>query len=114
MIVHRTTDRAAEMAKAHRVRSCDLLRNGIVDRIIPEYPDDADEPADFGRRTAALEEELNHLPDADGPSRGSQPAATATGCSISPDLTDLETEIQIVAWTLVRRCVRSQASLSSR
>lgn len=62
-IVHRTTERAAEMAEAQGVRSAELLRNGIVDRIIPEYPDAADEPFDFCRRTAAvLQHELFELP----------------------------------------------------
>lgn len=54
-----TTDRAAEMADAQGVRSLDLLRNGIVDRIVAEHPDAADEPAAFlGRLGGVLEHEL--------------------------------------------------------
>jgi acetyl-CoA carboxylase carboxyl transferase subunit beta len=36
VIMHRDVTHAAEMAEAQGVRSTDLLRNGIVDRIIPE------------------------------------------------------------------------------
>jgi acetyl-CoA carboxylase carboxyl transferase subunit beta len=58
-IVHRTTDRAAELATTQQVRSRDLLRNGIVDRVVPEMPDAADEPDAFLRRVGAvLEHEL--------------------------------------------------------
>lgn len=53
-IVHRTTDRAAEMAQAQGVRSVDLRRHGIVDRIVAEHPDAADEPEDFCRRVGTL------------------------------------------------------------
>jgi acetyl-CoA carboxylase carboxyl transferase subunit beta len=61
-IVHRTTDRAPELAAAQRVRSADLLAAGIVDRIIPEYPDAADEPVAFCRRLGrAIEQELAAL-----------------------------------------------------
>lgn len=61
-IVHRTTDRAPEMAQAQGVRSADLLRNGIVDRVIAEHPDAADEPVEFIRRVGAvLEYELTAL-----------------------------------------------------
>jgi acetyl-CoA carboxylase alpha subunit len=59
VIVHRTPDRAAELATAQRVRSADLLRDGIVDRVVPERPDAADEPEAFLRRVGAgLEREL--------------------------------------------------------
>jgi acetyl-CoA carboxylase carboxyl transferase subunit beta len=61
-IVHRTTERAAEMAGAQGVRSRDLLRDGIVDVIVPEEPDAADEPAGFCARVSrVLEEELTRL-----------------------------------------------------
>ncbi len=57
-----TTDRAAEMADAQGVRSLDLLRNGIVDRIVAEHPDAADEPSAFlGRLGGVLEHELAML-----------------------------------------------------
>ncbi|MCW2912330.1 MAG: carboxyl transferase [Actinomycetia bacterium] len=69
-IVHRTVDHAAEMAEAQGVRSADLLRDKIVDRIILELPDAADEPADFCVRVAAtLEHELIGLLDLDDPAR---------------------------------------------
>ncbi|HST80429.1 MAG TPA: carboxyl transferase domain-containing protein [Kineosporiaceae bacterium] len=59
VIVHRTVDRAAELAAAQGVRSLDLMRNGIVDRVVPELPDAADEPEVFLKRLgAALEREL--------------------------------------------------------
>lgn len=61
-ILYRTTERAAELAERQRIRSADLLRDGIVDRIIPEYPDAADEPQAFCLRVAAvLEHELAAL-----------------------------------------------------
>jgi acyl-CoA carboxylase subunit beta len=58
-IVHRTADRAAEMAESQGVRSLDLQRAGIVDRIVPERPDAADEPEEFCRRVGeVLRQEL--------------------------------------------------------
>lgn len=58
-IVHRDTAHASEMADSQGVRSLDLLANGIVDRIVPEQPDAADEPEEFCRRVGgALQEEL--------------------------------------------------------
>lgn len=61
-ILHRTTDRAAEMAASQGVRSADLLRAGIVDRIVPEHPDAAEEAEAFCRRLGAvLEGELVDL-----------------------------------------------------
>ncbi len=61
-IVHRDTEHAAELAAQQRIRSADLLADGIVDRIVPEYPDAAAEPDDFSRRmVAAVAEELRML-----------------------------------------------------
>jgi acetyl-CoA carboxylase carboxyl transferase subunit beta len=58
-IVHRTTERAPEFAAAQGIRSLDLLRDGIVDRIVAERPDAADEPQQFlGRLGRVLEHEL--------------------------------------------------------
>jgi acetyl-CoA carboxylase carboxyl transferase beta subunit len=58
-ILHRTTDRAPEVAGWQQVRSADLLRHGIVDRIVPELPDAAQEPEPFLHRVGAvLAEEL--------------------------------------------------------
>lgn len=52
-IVHRDTAHAAEMAEAHGVRSADLLAAGIVDEVVAEHPDGADEPAAFCARVGA-------------------------------------------------------------
>ena len=61
-IVHRNTSHAAEMAAEQGVRAGDLMRAGIVDRIVDERPDAADEPAAFCRRLgAALADELYQL-----------------------------------------------------
>jgi acetyl-CoA carboxylase carboxyl transferase subunit beta len=61
-IVHRDVEHAPEMAAAQQVRSADLLANGIVDRIVPEHPDAADEPEEFCRRMGGvLREELAAL-----------------------------------------------------
>ncbi len=58
-IVHRDLDHAPEMARAQRVGAADLLRRGVVDRIVAEQPDAADEPEAFCRRVGAvLEHEL--------------------------------------------------------
>jgi acetyl-CoA carboxylase carboxyl transferase subunit beta len=53
-IVHRTPDRAAEMARQQRVSSADLLKDGIVDRVVEERPDAAAEPGEFCRRLGAV------------------------------------------------------------
>lgn len=61
-IVHRTTDRAAEMAQNQGVHAPMLLKNGVVDRIIAELPDASEEPLDFVARVGAtLEFELIEL-----------------------------------------------------
>ncbi|MEU4341430.1 carboxyl transferase domain-containing protein [Nocardia sp. NPDC023852] len=52
-IVYRDTGHAAELATAQRISAADLLADGVVDRIVPEYPDAADEPVDFARRMVA-------------------------------------------------------------
>ena len=58
-ILHRDTSHAAELAGSQRVRSLDLLEDGIVDRIVAEHPDAADEPEDFCRRMSqAIQHEL--------------------------------------------------------
>ena len=47
------------MARAQQVRAIDLHQRGIVDRIVAEHPDAADEPEEFCRRIGAvLEHEL--------------------------------------------------------
>ncbi|WP_181722842.1 carboxyl transferase domain-containing protein [Nocardia gipuzkoensis] len=61
-IVFRDTDHAAELAAAQRISAADLLADGVVDRIVPEFPDAADEPVDFARRmVAAIARELAAL-----------------------------------------------------
>jgi acetyl-CoA carboxylase carboxyl transferase subunit beta len=61
-IVHRTVDRAGEMAAAQGVRATDLWRAGIVDRVVPERPDAADEPTEFCLRLGrVLGEEIAGL-----------------------------------------------------
>lgn len=61
-ILFRTTDRAGEIAERQGIRATELRANGIVDRIIPELPDAADEPDAFVRRVAAtLDDEIRAL-----------------------------------------------------
>jgi acetyl-CoA carboxylase carboxyl transferase subunit beta len=69
-IVYRDTEHAAQMAAAQGVRSLDLLAAGIVDRIVAERPDAADEPEDFcGRMGQVLQHELVKLLQADPATR---------------------------------------------
>jgi acetyl-CoA carboxylase carboxyl transferase subunit beta len=64
-IVHRDVDHAPEMARSQRVGALELRALGIVDRIVAERPDAADEPEAFCRRVGAvLEHELAALLDA--------------------------------------------------
>jgi acetyl-CoA carboxylase carboxyl transferase subunit beta len=61
-IVHRDVEHAGEMARAQGVRASDLHRAGIVDRVVPERPDAADEPTEFCLRLGrVLGEELAGL-----------------------------------------------------
>lgn len=61
-IVHRDTTHAPQMAAAQGIRSLDLLRDGVVDAVIPETPDAAIEPVEFSRRVgAAIADELARL-----------------------------------------------------
>ncbi|MGE2714068.1 carboxyl transferase domain-containing protein [Mycolicibacterium litorale] len=63
-IVYRDLDHAPELAAAQGVRSADLLRNGIVDAIVGEHPDAADEPLEFTHRlSATIAAELHALRD---------------------------------------------------
>jgi acetyl-CoA carboxylase carboxyl transferase subunit beta len=65
-ILYHDTGQAADMAAKQGVRSADLLAHGVVDRVIPEYPDAADEPAQFCLRVgAALCYELAALDSAE-------------------------------------------------
>ena len=50
------------MARRQQVRAIDLHRLGVVDRIVTERPDAADEPEAFCQRVGAvLEHELSTL-----------------------------------------------------
>ena len=70
------------MADAQGVRSLDLLRAGIVDRVVAEHPDAADEPAAFLERLArVLEPELTGLLRRDPRDPARRPAGAATAAS---------------------------------
>ncbi|MCP9271639.1 carboxyl transferase domain-containing protein [Mycolicibacterium arenosum] len=72
-IVYRDVDHAPELAAAQGIRSVDLMRNGIVDAIVPEKPDAADTPADFTERlSATIAGELSALRDMPAAERLSQ------------------------------------------
>jgi acetyl-CoA carboxylase carboxyl transferase subunit beta len=61
-IVYRDIEHAPELAAAQGIRSVDLLRDGIVDAVVPEHPDAADEPIAFSERlSAAIAGELYRL-----------------------------------------------------
>jgi acetyl-CoA carboxylase carboxyl transferase subunit beta len=61
-IVHGDVSHAADMARAQSVLALDLAERGIVDRIIPELPDAADEPEEFCHRVGGvIEAELAAL-----------------------------------------------------
>lgn len=69
-IVFRDTAHAPELAAAQGIRSTDLLRNGIVDVIVPEHPDAADEPVEFARRlSSTIARELHKLRGVPAPQR---------------------------------------------
>jgi acetyl-CoA carboxylase carboxyl transferase subunit beta len=48
-ILHRTTERAYEVAARQGVRSADLAAHGIVDHVVEETPDASDDPSAFLR-----------------------------------------------------------------
>ncbi|QIX25318.1 acetyl-CoA carboxyl transferase [Nocardioides sp. JQ2195] len=74
-IVHRDVAHAPEMARAQQVHVSGLLERGVVDRIVAEKPDAAEEPETFCRRMGGvLEFELAQLLES-GP--GSTAARTA-------------------------------------
>jgi acetyl-CoA carboxylase carboxyl transferase subunit beta len=61
-VLHRTTDRAVEVAERQGIGAAALRSRRIVDRIVPELPDAADEGEAFLRRVGAvLEAELGAL-----------------------------------------------------
>jgi acetyl-CoA carboxylase carboxyl transferase subunit beta len=79
-IVYGDGEHAAELATRQRVRATDLAEIGIVDRIVPELPDAADEPEAFCRRVGAvLEAELTALLAAGPGSPATRAARYAAG-----------------------------------
>jgi acetyl-CoA carboxylase carboxyl transferase subunit beta len=61
-IVFRDTAHAAELSAAQGIRSADLLASGIVDVVVPEHPDAAEEPKEFCTRlSVAIATELYTL-----------------------------------------------------
>ena len=61
-IVFRDTAHAPELAGAQGIRSADLLASGVIDAIVPEHPDAADEPAEFSQRLSrAIAAEVHAL-----------------------------------------------------
>lgn len=63
-ILHRTPDRAPEIARAQGVDVTSLQRLGVVDEVVAEGPDTAQHPAAFCRRiTTAIERHLLELLD---------------------------------------------------
>lgn len=69
-IVFRDTAHAPELSATQGIRSVDLLASGIVDVIVPEHPDAADEPEEFSTRlSAAIAAELHALRGIPDPER---------------------------------------------
>ncbi|WP_156690511.1 acetyl-coenzyme A carboxylase carboxyl transferase subunits beta/alpha [Mycobacterium sp. Marseille-P9652] len=61
-IVFRDVEHAAELAAVQGIRSADLLASGIVDAVVPEHPDAADEPIEFSQRLSqAIAAEVHAL-----------------------------------------------------
>src|SRR5690606_1709934 len=68
--VYRDLDHAPELAARQGIRSVDLLRHGIVDAIVDERPDAADEPMEFTARLAdSIAVELHRLREMPAESR---------------------------------------------
>jgi acetyl-CoA carboxylase carboxyl transferase beta subunit len=69
-ILHHDTSHAPAMAAKQGIRSSELLAHGIVDHVIPEFPDAAEEPPSFCFRVgAALRHHLAALGAADASRR---------------------------------------------
>ncbi len=72
-IVHRDTGHAPEMARRQGIGALELAEQGIVDLVVAERPDAADEPVEFCRRVGvALEWELLTLARLDRDARLAQ------------------------------------------
>jgi hypothetical protein len=79
-ILYHDTSHAPAMAAKQGVRAADLLAHGIVDNVIPEYPDAAAEPEPFCLRVGAtLRDELAALVNADTPRRPPNACNDSTG-----------------------------------
>jgi acyl-CoA carboxylase subunit beta len=52
-ILHRSTDRAEDLAKSQAIASTDLRRLGIVDVVVPDRPEPGEEGEAFAARVAA-------------------------------------------------------------
>lgn len=84
-IVHRDVTHAPKMAAAQGIRSLDLLRDGVIDAIIPEFPDAADEPIDFSKRVgAAIARELAALSAEPAAQRDSARTARYRNLGLNP------------------------------
>lgn len=69
-IVYRDTAHAPHMAHEQGVKAIDLFTNGIVDAVVPEYPDAADEPVAFCRRMGqAIHDQIAELTAQDDATR---------------------------------------------
>lgn len=51
-VLHRTIERAPDVSATQRISAADLQRDGVVDRVIPESPDAADERETFLERAS--------------------------------------------------------------
>lgn len=66
VVLHRTVERAGEVSAMQRISAADLRRDGVVDRVVPECPDAADEPEEFLERVGStLADELGSLHGSD-------------------------------------------------
>jgi acetyl-CoA carboxylase carboxyl transferase subunit beta len=80
-ILHHDTSHAPAMAAKQGIRSSELLAHGVVDRVIPEFPDAAEEPESFCFRVGAvLRHELAALGD-----RRRPPQTDRTRATLRPD-----------------------------
>lgn len=81
VIRYRTPDRAPQLAREQQVGAASLAAHGIVDLVIAENPDAADEPAEFvARVVSVIGRELVGLHRADGEERKSR-RASRYGCA---------------------------------
>jgi acetyl-CoA carboxylase alpha subunit len=85
--VYRDTDHAAQLAAAQGIGSADLLRHGIVDAVVAERPDAADEPIDFVKRLSrAIAGELGRLRTESSPQRYASRLARYRRLGLPPDM----------------------------